>query len=309
MGYYLVYGFFYLVSLLPWFIIYGLSDIVAFILAYLVKYRRPMMQAALAKSFPEKSAAERRKILWQFYRNFSDTWFEMIKIMTMSTKQLSKMVDADMQAFHDMHKKNHAHVQVFLGHFMNWELYQSIVTQSQPYQFRGIYMALSNPLFEKIAYKIRTRFGSKLVSAKDPEAMNRELRPLPGTSFCTGVVADQSPPNLHKAYWMRFLNQPTAFLNGPWHRMAKLNQPVLYIRVEKKSRGRYRLYSDVMFEEPALMDPKEMMIEYVSRMEKTIRQSPEIYLWSHRRWKIPYNPANPGAEWIGPKLTESEKSV
>lgn len=300
MGYYLVYGFFYLISLLPWFIIYGISDIIFLLLAYVFRYRRKMMQAALQRSFPEKTQQERDRILRGFYRNFCDTWLEMIKLLSMSKKKLSQRVTADFEAFHQL-KPKHSHVQLFAGHFMNWEWFQAVLPIYVPYPVKGIYMPASSKVFDKLVYNIRNRFGVQLVSSLDKQALIAELDPLPGTSFCTGVVADQSPPNLQRAFWLNFLQQPTAFLANPWERMQRLNQPIVYIDAEKKRRGRYHLQAKLLFAEPAKLAAADMTLQYAQAVEATILKQPEIYLWSHRRWKIRYNADNPVAPWIGPE--------
>lgn len=297
MGYYIVYGFFYGISLLPWFIIYGISDIIFLLMAYVFRYRRDIILESLAKSFPEKTEKERRQILRSFYRNFSQTWMEMIKLLSISDSTLKRMVSVDFSAFHEL-TKDYPHVQLFAGHFMNWELYQAVLPANVPYLLKGIYMPLSSKIFERLVHKIRNRFGTVLIAATNKESL-QQLNPLPGTSFCTAVVADQSPPNLHNAYWLKFMQQPTAFLGSPWVRMQRLNQPVVYIHCKKIRRGRYALHAQTLFLAPAALTPEQMTLQYAKAVEQTILENPPIYLWSHRRWKIAYDPANPGAPWIG----------
>ena len=72
--YHLVYAFFYLLSLLPWCIAYIVSDFMAFLLQYVVRYRKQVIENNLMIAFPKISVQERKKIVTKFYQNFTDSF-------------------------------------------------------------------------------------------------------------------------------------------------------------------------------------------------------------------------------------------
>jgi Kdo2-lipid IVA lauroyltransferase/acyltransferase len=279
--YYLVFGFFYLVSLLPWFVIYVLSSGIAFLLRVVFGYRRKTIETSMRNSFPEKSEAEVQTLLRSFYTNFCDTWLEMIKLLSMSQKQLDNMVSFNLDVMHNLHK-TYNHVQVFSGHYMNWELLQSSFALHQPYEFRAIYMPLSSKVFERLAFHIRSKFGTNLIPATNRSELETKLQPLPGTRYAAGVVADQSPPNLDNACWLKFLNQ--------------------------LSRGRYFFEAILITERPQDFTSRQLVLQYAALVEKSILNGPDVYLWSHRRWKIKYDAAKYQQAWIGPTIPD-EASV
>ena len=74
--YYIVYFFLWLLSLLPFSILYAFSTLLYYINYYIIGYRKKVVFSNLRNSFPEKSEKEIEKIAKGFYRYLGDYFFE-----------------------------------------------------------------------------------------------------------------------------------------------------------------------------------------------------------------------------------------
>src|SRR4051812_16792473 len=114
--FYLVYGFLYLISLLPFWILYGISYLAYILIYYIIGYRKEVVMSNIAIAFPEKSLAERKLIAKKFYKNFTDNFIEIIKLLSISKKELQKRFVGE---FDDVNKyfSSGKNIQLHAGHF------------------------------------------------------------------------------------------------------------------------------------------------------------------------------------------------
>ncbi len=276
--------FFYLLSLLPFAILYFLSDISFLILFYIVGYRKRVVFTNLVNSFPEKSTDELRKIQKGFYRHFCDLTFESIKNLTISKKSIRKrfrVKNLDLVHAYFNQKKS---IILYLGHYGNWEWLAAMSLYVQ-HQMVAFYQPLSNELFDKLIKFSRERFG--LIAVKS----NLGYKALVNFSnqnilTFTLVLGDQSPPGHSSMHWMTFLNQETAFLTGADRIAKKLDMVVLFPLFRKLSRGHYEIELEVIQEQVNDVESSRIIENYAKRLESAIIQNPTLWLWSHRRWKL-----------------------
>ncbi|MBN8788346.1 MAG: lysophospholipid acyltransferase family protein [Terrimonas sp.] len=292
--YYILYAFFYLVSLLPMRILYILSDLMFFVVYHCISYRKKVVFKNLEKAFPEKSGAERAGIAKQFYRNMIDSFIETFKLLSASPRFLLRRVTANWEILEPMQKSGKS-CQLHLGHTFNWEWGHHVLQMNTIYQVLVVYGPLSSKAFERLLLGIRTRFGSKFIPASD---MKHSIAQYADTQYLLGLVADQSPGKPQQAYWLNFLNQPTAFIPGPEKAARNLNLPVLFAAISKTRRGYYHAELTIASEQPAMLKPGELTLMYARFLEDTIRKQPENWLWSHRRWKHTCKPEY-AEQWIG----------
>ena len=279
--YYLLLGFFYILSKLPAFALYAFGDFIRWLVFGVIGYRKKVVLQNLAHAFPEKSAAEREAIAHDFFIHFIDTWMETIRLLSMSRKGIEQMLEYDYSLLEKYAAKGQS-VQLMAGHFMNWELINMSLPIHQPLVWVGIYMKLSSKAMERLFLKIRGRFGAVLVPAQVVrDGMEQYLQ----QPYLLGLGADQSPSKPAQSYWMYFLNQPTAFAPGPGRNACKRNLPVVFFWIERKKRGKYVFHLESMFESAEGLTPEKLTIDFAQRLEKIVRQRPANYLWSHRRWK------------------------
>ncbi|HVZ27008.1 MAG TPA: lysophospholipid acyltransferase family protein [Sediminibacterium sp.] len=290
--YYLVFGCLYLLSLLPWRIIYLLSDFAFLITYYLIRYRRKVVAENLLFAFPDKTDAERRQIAIKFYRRFCDTWLETIKLLTVSKDSLLKRVSGDTTIFENLYAEGRS-VQANLGHFINWEIFNISMGIIQPYQFLGVYFPQSNKTADRLMKYIRGRWGNVLIPSTD---IARSIIPWRKKQYYIGLGGDQSAPP-SSSYWLNFMNRPAPFVKGP-EKFARGQQlPVVMATITQPRRGYYRFDFFLTADHTESLPEGELMRRYVRNMEKNIRLQPELYLWSHRRWKHAWQPAY-AAQWV-----------
>ncbi len=299
--YYLVYGFLYLLSLLPMRALYVLSDFFFILTYYVFGYRKKVILGNLALAFPEKTATERQTIARQFYRNLIDSFIETIKMVSASQSFLKKRVSANWEVLEPLYKTGKS-VQIHLGHTFNWEWGQHVLQAHTAYKILVVYMPLTSKLFERIMYKMRTSTGNVFIGAGE---MATEMEQYKNQQYLLGLVADQSPGSLHAAYWTNFFNIPTAFVSGPEKGARAKNIPVLFTAITKPRRGYYKAALHVETENPLELEEGELTLRYAAFMEKIIRQNPEMWLWSHRRWKHSWNEQY-AHNWVGSEPPKSK---
>ncbi len=302
--YYLVFGFFYLLSLLPMRLLYVISDGVYALVYYIIGYRKKVVMQNLEIAFPEKSIAERTKIARAFYHNLIDSFIETIKLVSASQSFLEKRVTANWEVLEPLYKSGKS-CQLHLGHTFNWEWGHHVLGSFTKYQVLVVYMPLSNAVMEKIMYKLRTRQGNKFIAAGN---MSKSMDQYRDTRYLLGLVADQSPGNLANAYWMNFFGRPTGFVSGPEKGARAADLPVLFTHIVKPRRGYYQAKLEIASLHPAECREGELTLMYARYMEKVIRANPEMWLWSHRRWKHPWNEKYTN-NWIGEELPGGKPPV
>ena len=252
-------------------------------------------------AFREKSNAERVKIAKEFYHNLLDSFIETIKLVSASRRFLEKRVTANWEVLDNLFKTGKS-CQLHLGHTFNWEWGHHVLSCHTKYQVLVVYMPLSNAVLEKLMYHLRVRHGNKFIAAGN---MSKSKETFKDIRYLLGLVADQSPGNINNAYWMNFFGKPTGFVSGPEKGARAGNLPVLFTSIVKPKRGYYRAFLEVACEDPCALKEGELTLRYARYMEKVIRSNPEMWLWSHRRWKHSWNQAY-AKNWIGENLPGSE---
>jgi Kdo2-lipid IVA lauroyltransferase/acyltransferase len=280
--YYFIYSLLYLLSLLPISLLYFIGDGNYLLIYYILKYRRDVVMSNLLMAFPEKSEEERIRIAKKFYHNFIDSFMEMLKLISVNDAYLKKRFSIDnMDSINQMYstgKSCHIH----LGHTFNWEWGQLVLRTLTPYQVMVVYMPISNRIFERLLYKLRTRSGSVFLPANN---MRKAMDPWQDKQYLLGLVADQNPGSPDNAYWLNFFGKPTPFVTGPEKSARASNLPVVFAYMEKPKRGHYHAVIDLITENSAELPEGEITRRYVNYLEDVIRHHPDMWLWSHRRWK------------------------
>jgi Kdo2-lipid IVA lauroyltransferase/acyltransferase len=281
--YYITLPLIYLISILPFWILYGISDFINFILFTIVGYRKEVIVTNLKKSFPEKSDVEINIIHKKFNRFFCDLIVETIKTLTISEKEATKRCRFKDLTLLDQLYKEKKKVIFVLGHYGNWELGGAAMSCLSKYQLYVIYRPLSNPYFDQLIIKMRTHLGTKLLPMKDTFKKMVSLRNSEEIS-ATAFIADQAPTP-ENSYWTNFLNQETAVFWGTEIIASKLNYPIVYITISQQKRGYYEMNVEMLCENPATTKKGELSEMHTKRLEQDISKQPELWLWSHKRWK------------------------
>jgi KDO2-lipid IV(A) lauroyltransferase len=283
--YYVVFTFWYLLSLLPMRVHYVLSDILYVLLYKLAGYRIPVVRKNLADSFPEKTEQERRQIERGFYHFLCDYFVETLKLMTMSRSQLRRrMVFKGVEAVNEAIEQGQS-CAVYLGHYGNWEWVTSLPLWVTPKAQCGqIYHAIENPQFDRLFLRLRQRFGAVCIPMA--ETLRRIIKyRQEGRPVVIGYIGDQVPfwNNIH--HWCQFLNHDTPVLTGTERLTRQTGHAAFYMDVRRIRRGYYEAEFQLISREPKKMAEYELTDEYFRRLEASIRRDPACYLWTHNRWK------------------------
>lgn len=279
--YYFVYGLLYLLSLLPWFIIYAIADFVYVIIYYVLKYRRDIVMQNLSIAFPEKSEEEKKIIAKEFYHNLVDAFIETVKMLSITKKELQKRVMGPYENLNNLHGSGQ-NVQIHLGHFFNWELGSAALASKSLYPILVVYMPVKNKIFDRLFLHLRSRFGNKMIAATK---FKEEFLPYKSKAFALALVGDQNPGVPQKAYWSPFFGKMAPFVTGPEKGAKTNNAIVLMSNVYKVKRGHYAFELELLTKEPHSMKEGEITRRFIDFVEESVRRHPANYLWSHRRWK------------------------
>ncbi len=274
-------GIIYLISLLPHWILYGISDFAYLLLYHVFAYRRKVVNENLRNSFPEKTPAEIKKIERKFFRHLTDVMIETIKEFSISNKAIKKRFKFTNPELFQEHYDNKKSVMMTMGHYNNWE-YGVTTPLWVPQECWAVYGKIENPIMDKYLVRTRERFGFTLYPME--QTYDIMLKHQQGDKLYM-FMADQSPHHAKIKYWIPFLNQETPVHIGAEKLSKMLDLAVVFIDIQRVKRGYYEITAQTLFENPKETDEHEITDKYFKVLEEVIRKNPENWLWSHKRWK------------------------
>lgn len=273
----------YMLSLLPFWAMYGISNLLYYFLFYIIKYRKAIVLENLKNSFPEKSAAECYIIAKKFYRFFPDLIVEAIKMRSISAKQVLDRIELLNPEEVYRHFDQNKGVIGVTAHYGNWELgiYRLSLMTDHPRLI--IYKPLNDKSFNEVYNSLRCRFGATMVPMKQ---ILRHIVRLQRSPHISMFVADQTPTYQDSDYFMEFMHQETLVYTGT-ERIARLTKnPIVYCHIgRKKKRGYYFCKFTTLVENPDDYDQHKITRIHNRFTEEIIKEQPEYWLWTHRRWK------------------------
>lgn len=275
--------FIFLFGLLPFRLIYAISDLICLFVFYVIRYRRKIVFKNLRNSFPDKSHKEIHKIERQFYHHFCDIFLESIKAFSMSVNDVIgryKFLNAGLvDEIYDEGKP----IICIAGHYGNWEWAGIAAGNQMKHQPIGFYKPLTNKEIDKFLLKTRVKGRAVLASITKTAETFQVYRNEPVAFY---MIADQRPSSSRFAYWMTFLNQDTPVLHGPEKYARIYNYPVVYADVQKLRRGFYTVEFILVEADPKSSKTGEITMKFMHLLEQKITEHPAWYLWSHNRWKF-----------------------
>ncbi|MCM4170749.1 hypothetical protein DHD32_04615 [Arenibacter sp. TNZ] len=275
---------FYAISLLPMWALYIVSDFMYFLVYHVVGYRKKVVFNNLRNSFPSKSDDKIKQIGKDFYRHFCDIALESFKRLTIGEKAIKKRLLIKNPELIQQYINDDRSILMYTGHQGNWE-WLVFLPLMFPYTSNTFYKPIKNKYFEELFKNMRERFGVNCVeSDKGFRTIldNHQRKEL--SLNC--MIGDQSPTKNSSKYWYNFLNQDTAFFVGADKIAKKTDQVVLFPFFKKLKRGYYELEFRIIDDQPQLRSNFEILEKYAQQLEQAIVSAPELWLWSHRRWKL-----------------------
>lgn len=272
----------YLISILPFRILYFLSDIIYFFLRYIIKYRKGVIKENLRLAFPDKSKEERELIRHKFYSFLADLIVENIKMKSMSATQSInrlKLLNSDVPL---SYLNKGQSIILVTGHYANWEWGIHSLSLMTNHPSLIIYKPINDRSFEMIYNKMRSRFGAIMVPMKQTL---RKIIEYKNNTHVSVFLGDQTPTRKESTYFIPFLNQPTPVFKGIEKISNKTGYPVIFCHIDRTKRGYYTAEFTILAEEPSKLAENEITNIHTRFLEDIICEKPELWLWSHKRWK------------------------
>ncbi|MBP0902283.1 lysophospholipid acyltransferase family protein [Mariniflexile gromovii] len=283
LAYILVYPLLWMVSILPFRLLYLISDGLSLLLYYIIGYRKKVVYSNLKLVLPNKTEKELKLIQKKFYKHLCDMFLEMAKTMTISEKELKKRFKVlNPEEFQRLESLNKS-VLLMYGHYASWEW--SVVLQNYiNFKGFGVYKKLANKYFDKLVRDIRSKYNTQLISTKETISVINQNE-IEGNKSITAFLSDQSPRLTKEVYWGTFMGIETPCFTGAERLAKKLDLTIAYLKVNKVKRGHYEAEIITLSENPKDFKDYELTDLFLREVEKQIYEAPEYYFWTHKRWK------------------------
>lgn len=283
LAYILVYPILWIISILPFRLLYALSDGFYVLVYYIIGYRKKVVLDNLKLALPNKSEKELLAIRKRFYHHLCDMMFEAIKSITISEAEMQKRyVFKNLEAIYKLEKEQRSIV-LFMGHYASWEWIFILQTHVK-HKGYAVYKRLSNKYFDRLVKRIRAKYNSHLITTKETfttlikAKQNNELT-------LNGFVFDQSPKLKRAVHWQNFMGIEVPVHVGAEILAKRLDMVTLFLKVNKVKRGYYEAtFTDIIRNSQDYTD-FDLTNLYLKRVEEQIYEAPEYYFWTHKRWK------------------------
>jgi KDO2-lipid IV(A) lauroyltransferase len=281
--YLLIYPILWLISILPFPILYLFSDFVYFLTYHLIGYRKKTVRKNLIIALPHLSDKERLLIEKKFYSHLCDLFLEMIKTLTISRTEIEKRYTfSNMDVYYNLEKKEKS-IALLCAHYASyeWAVSMNYYTNFKGY---GVYKKLANPYFDKLVRKIRSKFKGELIDSKETiPTMASNFRSK--TFSLYGLVSDQSPKLNATHHWQKFMGVEVPVHTGGEMLAKKYDMNIIFLRTKKIKRGYYEASLEVLSDDVKSVPNYEITDRFLKLVEQQILEAPEYYLWTHKRWK------------------------
>ena len=283
LGYIIVYPLLLLVSILPFRLLYMVSDIVYLLIFYVIGYRRKTVRENLTLVFPEKPITEIKQIEKKFYKHMCDMFLEMIKSMSASKKEIAKrFVITNPEEFKRLESLDKSIITMF-GHYASYE-WSMVVENYINFKGYGVYKKIKNDYFDALVRRIRSKYNTTLITTKETRQVMTDLN-RKGEKYMIGFLSDQSPKYYTNNHWATFMNIKVPTFVGAEVLAKKLDMTVIYLKISKVKRGYYEAEVMTLTENPKAKENFEITDLFLEQLEDQIKAAPEYYLWTHKRWK------------------------
>lgn len=279
----LIYPLLWVVSILPFRILYAVSDLLYVFIYYFIGYRKKVVQDNLKLVFPEKSEDDLVEITKKFYRHLCDMFVESIKSMNISLDSMKARYKFNNLDIIKNFEKQNKNIVLMCAHYGSWEWIFILQTYTTHRSY-AIYKRLQNTYFDRLVKSIRARYNSYLITTKETFTV-LEAAKKNGVLFMGGFASDQSPKKHKARHWANFMGINVPVHTGAEALAKKLDVPIVFFAVERVKRGYYEATFQTLVETPKDFKDYEITDRFLELVENQIKQAPEYYLWTHKRWK------------------------
>jgi len=282
-AYLLIYPIIWLLSKLPFKLLYLFSDFVYVILFYIIGYRKKVVYNNLKLAFPTKSNKEILAIRRKFYHHLTDMFLEMIKTFSISENELKRRFQIEGIELIRKYEVENKDVILLISHYASWEWSISLNTQLK-HKGVAVYKQVKNPYLDNLVKKIRAKYNTTLIPKK---VFRRVVANYQKENILTifGMVSDQSPQPKNAKLWMKFLGIQVPVFIGAEMLAKQYDKAVCYLKVTKIKRGYYKASIELIADKPSDFEDFKITEIYMRKLEQQIIDNPAYYFWTHKRFK------------------------
>lgn len=283
LAYLIAYPFLWLISRMPFRMLYAFSDMVFILIYYIIRYRRKTVQNNLKIALPHLSETEHKRIEKEFYKHMCDMFLEMIKTLSITAEEMDKRFQfTNIEVVHEFEKKQKSIILMY-SHYASWE-WSIALGRHISFKGYGIYKKIQNPYFDKLVRDIRSKFDATLINTKSTikEVTQNQEKGILGLY---GFISDQTPRPQKTHYWEEFMGKVVPIHTGGEMLAKKLNMSTVFMKVEKVKRGHYQATFIPITDNPREIPDYQVTYRFIKEVEKQILEKPEYYFWTHKRWK------------------------
>lgn len=281
--YLIIYPILWLISILPFKLLYLLSDFIFVIMYYVIGYRKKVVRDNIKLALPNLSKEERLFIEKESYRHLCDMFLEMIKTMSISDEQIKERFQFTNLATYLELEKQGKSIALMCAHYASYEWVISM-NKYIHYQGYAIYKRINNKYFDTLVQKIRKKFKAELIHNREASA-RIEVNESQGKKCVYGFASDQSPQVKNKTHWDVFMGIEVPVYTGAEFISKKYDMNMIYLKVKKVKRGYYEATFEVLSENVKSVPDYQITRAFLDKVEQQIREAPQYYLWTHKRWK------------------------
>jgi len=281
--YLIVYPFVWLISILPFRLLYFVSDVLYIFIYRIFGYRTSVVKSNLQLVFPEKSDKEISRIMSKFYHHLCDMILESVKSLTIKEKDIIERYKfTNIELILDIEKREKSII-LMCAHYGSWE-WIFILQRYVNLKGYAIYKRLANKYFDRLVRRIRAKYDTHLITTKETfEVLSKSK--AKGELTINGFVSDQSPKHFKALHWNKFMGITVPMYTGAEHLAKRLDMAVVFFKVKRIKRGYYETTFETLTEEPKQFKDYDITDLFFRKVEEQIKAAPEYYLWTHKRWK------------------------
>lgn len=280
-----LWGISYLIGCMPRWFRFGILRPFIVAILRLIGYRKAMIIKNLTNSFPEKSEKERAEIMRASYSTLAEAIVTTISLAASDKKQYDNVVEwVDLEG-HISRNKGQDWI-AMAAHFGSWEYYPMWGRVDKEGPFLAVYHPLRSEVFEHFYRRMRSRLSPNVEIVPMKNTVRRYVtKRKNGETAVLGLISDQSPLMRADSKWIDFLNQKTLFVEGGERIAMKFGLPVYFVDSERIEYGRYRIRFVEIYDGKEQVEEGVITRRYAEKLEEMIRRSPELWMWSHNRWR------------------------
>jgi KDO2-lipid IV(A) lauroyltransferase len=279
----ITYPIIWMLSRLPMRILYMKSDFFYFLIYYVFRYRKQVVLDNLKLAFPEKPEVELLQIRKKFFKHLMDLLVESVKAFSISEKEILKRYTYSNPELVNKYAAEGRSIALMGAHQSNWEWSISLpkVLNIDMY---GAYTKLNNTYYEKVVRDSREKFG--VIGYKTSEMVRGMQKRFSAKQQGAYILLSDQSPQLHKTYyWRAFFDIKVPIHTGAEMLSKRFDLVVINYVTKRVKRGYYTTEFQLITDTPKDFKDYQITDLYTDLTEKNIREQPEFYLWSHKRFK------------------------